>query len=64
MCSSNFEKERTKPYCSMCVAMADVHRDVACRMWCSRLRASCRLWLPFIAWLHYINSPKLAKSRQ
>ncbi len=67
MCSSNFERERTKPYSSTCVSVADFllsHRDVACRMWCSRLRASRRLWLPFIASLHYINSPKLAKSCQ
>ncbi len=67
MCSSNFERERTKPYCSTCVAVADFlhsHRYVACRMWCNRLRASCRLWLSFIASLHYINSPNLAKSFQ
>jgi hypothetical protein len=66
MCSSNIERERTKPYCSRCVAVADFlcSQRCCCRMWCSRLRASCRLWLTFIASLHYINSPKLAKSRQ
>jgi hypothetical protein len=37
---------------------------VECSVECSRLRASRRLWLPFIASLHYINLPKLAKSRQ
>jgi hypothetical protein len=35
MCSSKFERERTKPYCSTCVAVADFlhsHRGVAGRM--------------------------------
>jgi hypothetical protein len=35
MCSRKFERERTKPYCSTCVAVADFlrsHRGVACRM--------------------------------
>ncbi len=43
LCSSKFERERTKPYCSTCVVVADFlrsHRGVACRMQCSRLRAS------------------------
>ena len=30
MCSSNFERERTKPYCSTCVAVADFLRSQRC----------------------------------
>ena len=66
MCSSSFSRKGqslTVPRVLLWPT-SFAHRDVACRMWCSRLRASCRLWLPFIASLHYINSPKLAKSRQ
>jgi hypothetical protein len=46
------------------IEMADflLHRGVACRMQCSRLRAGHWLRLPFIASLYYIISPKLAKS--
>ena len=64
MCSSNFsgkEQSLTVP-CVLLWLTSFLHRDVACWMWCSRLRASCRLWLPFIESLHYINPPKLAIS--
>jgi hypothetical protein len=40
------------------------HRGVDCRMQCSRLRAGCRLGLPFIGSAHYIRTPKLAKGHQ
>jgi hypothetical protein len=64
MCSSSFsgkEQSLTVPRLLLWPTSL-VHRDVACWMWCRRLRASCRLWLPFIASLHYINPPKLAIS--
>jgi hypothetical protein len=66
MCSSDFsgkEQSLTVPRVLLWLT-SFVHRDVACWMWCSRLRVSCRLWLPFIASLHYINPPKLAISHQ
>ncbi len=66
MCSSSFSwKEQCLTVPRVLLRPTSfVNRDVACWMWCSRLRASCRLWLPFIASLHYINPPKLAISHQ
>ncbi len=66
MCSSGLsgkEQSLTVPH-ELLWPTSFVHRDVARWMWCSRLRAGCRLRLPFIASLHYINSPKLAISHQ
>jgi hypothetical protein len=54
------------PYCSTCVAVADfssrtemlpVERGVA-------TEKETPLWLPYIASLHYINTPKLALAHQ
>jgi hypothetical protein len=51
------------PYCSTCVAVADflhTHRGVACRM---STEKETPLWLPYIASLHYVNTPKHALVR-